>query len=199
MLILIPVAFSAPTANVQEINPDSLPESDEEMLGNSSIYKWNYFPFKFPVVATIHQIRPEAVQNCADCTAAGIAANGQFKIRLCIPPAGSGCVYSSFSCPGNAYERTWCQETTTEEPTTTTTAAATWSAWSCMCCGGCLTARCTRTCQSSGTTTCSGNPVKEDPLTSCTAPSPVCKFPLATCCDGRVPYVNATARARWCN
>uniref|UniRef100_A0AC35GT18 Uncharacterized protein n=1 Tax=Panagrolaimus sp. PS1159 TaxID=55785 RepID=A0AC35GT18_9BILA len=77
-----------------------------------------------------------------------------------------------------------------------------WSAWSCICCGGCSTQQCIRTCQPTnangcGIKTCDGNATTIE-TTPCTSPSQTCKFPLPVCCEGQQAYVNKKARARWC-
>uniref|UniRef100_A0A914XYT7 Uncharacterized protein n=1 Tax=Panagrolaimus superbus TaxID=310955 RepID=A0A914XYT7_9BILA len=75
-----------------------------------------------------------------------------------------------------------------------------WSEWSCKCCGGCPTQRCTRICQAtSECPTCSGEAKKEDSA-PCSSPSETCKFPLPVCCEGQEAYANSEVQpiAKWC-
>uniref|UniRef100_A0A914XSG9 Uncharacterized protein n=1 Tax=Panagrolaimus superbus TaxID=310955 RepID=A0A914XSG9_9BILA len=149
--------------------------------------------------------------NCSTCT--GVC--NQARLRLCIPtPILAGCIVEGLSCGGDPIEKLSCNNagcattTTTEasDDTTTTSPSAPicgeWAEWSCTCCGGCPTKRCTRVCQGTNNpgctqVACAGLPIKED-TAACTSPSVSCKFPFPVCCVGQAAYANVPAKAKWC-
>ncbi|KAE9547077.1 hypothetical protein FO519_009712 [Halicephalobus sp. NKZ332] len=119
---------------------------------------------------------------CADCETAGTPANGVYRMRLCVPPKGSSCIYDTYSCSANCGE---------------------WAEWSCACCGGCGTSRCRRGWLTDGSACPApvGSPsdfTKEDTSNACVSPSQVCPYPLTICCDGQMKYVNMTSKSFWC-